>query len=80
MFAASSPMMDFYHHLWFMVCNVFQGGFRGEGDDIVKQAQNSTEGFTIVLAGLKALLEHNTILNLVVDRFPKGTESELNYY
>ena len=51
---------------------ITDSGFRGEGDDIVKQAQNSTEGFTIVLAGLKALLEHNIILNLVVDRFPKG--------
>jgi hypothetical protein len=30
----------------------------------------STEGFTLVLAGLKALLEHNIILNLVPDRFP----------
>jgi hypothetical protein len=25
-----------------------------------------------VLAGLKALLEHNVRLNLVADRFPKG--------
>jgi len=32
----------------------------------------STGGFTIVLAGLKALLEHNIQLNLVADRFPKG--------
>jgi len=61
--------MDFYP-LWFV--SITDSGFRGEGDDIVKQAQNSTEGFTIVLAGLKALLEHNIILNLVVDRFPKG--------
>lgn len=34
--------------------------------------RDSTEGFTLVLAGLKALLEHNIILNLVADRFPKG--------
>jgi hypothetical protein len=27
-----------------------------------------------VLAGLKALLEHNVRLNLVADRFPKGLE------
>jgi len=52
--------------------SITDSGFRGEGDDIVQQAQNSTEGFTIVLAGLKALLEHNIMLNLIVDRFPKG--------
>ena len=45
-------------------------GFSGNGDEIVKQALDSTEGFTLVLAGLKALLEHNVILNLVPDRFP----------
>jgi hypothetical protein len=28
----------------------------------------------LVLAGLKALLEHNVQLNLVPDRFPKGIE------
>jgi hypothetical protein len=31
---------------------------------------SSTEGFTFVLAGLKAFLEHNIILNLVADRHP----------
>ena len=45
-------------------------GFGGNEDEIVKQAISSTEGFTLVLAGLKALLEHNIILNLVSDRFP----------
>jgi hypothetical protein len=28
-------------------------------------------GFTWVLAGLKAYLEHNIMLNLIADRFPK---------
>jgi hypothetical protein len=37
---------------------------------MVKQALDSTEGFALVLSGLKALLEHNVILNLVSDRFP----------
>lgn len=45
-------------------------GFQGDGDDIVKQAIGSTEGFTIVLCGLKALLEHNIVLNLVSDKAP----------
>ncbi len=45
-------------------------GFSGDRDEIIKQVVESTEGFTLVLAGLKALLEHNIILNLVLDRFP----------
>ncbi len=49
-------------------------GFSGDGDEIVDQAIGSTAGFTMVLAGLKALLEHNIILNLVADRFPDGLE------
>lgn len=49
-------------------------GFSGDGDEIVKQAIDSTEGFAFVLAGLKALFEHDIILNLVSDRFPEGLE------
>jgi uncharacterized protein YndB with AHSA1/START domain len=45
-------------------------GFKGNEDDIVKQAIDSTEGFTIVLCALKALLEHNIVLNLVADKAP----------
>jgi hypothetical protein len=47
-------------------------GFSGSSDDIVKQALDSTEGFTLTLCGLKALLEHNVILDLARDRFPDG--------
>ena len=46
-------------------------GFIGNGDEVIEQAISSTEGFTLVLAGAKAFLEHNIILNLVSDRFPK---------
>lgn len=49
-------------------------GFSGNGDELVDQAIGSTGGFTLVLCGLKALLEHNVILHLVADRFPKGLE------
>ncbi len=49
-------------------------GFSGNGDELVNQAMGSTAGFTLVLCGLKAFLEHNIILNLVADRFPKGLE------
>jgi hypothetical protein len=30
------------------------------------------QGFTLMLAGLKALLEHGVRLNLTADRYPKG--------
>lgn len=52
--------------------SVTNAGFRGDADAIVKQAIGATEGFAFVLAGAKALLEHNVILNLVPDRFPDG--------
>jgi len=47
-------------------------GFTGTGDELVKQVTDSTEGFCLVLAGLKALLEHDVVLNLVADRFAKN--------
>jgi uncharacterized protein YndB with AHSA1/START domain len=50
--------------------SITNSGFSGSGDEIVKKALESTEGFAFVLAGLKALLEHNVSLNLVRDRFP----------
>ncbi len=49
-------------------------GFSGNGDELVNQAIGSTGGFTLVLCGLKAFLEHNILLHLVADRFPKGLE------
>jgi len=45
-------------------------GFKGNPNEIVNHVIDSTSGFTIVLCGLKALLEHNIILNLVSDQFP----------
>lgn len=53
---------------------ITESGFTGDGDELVKQVTDSTQGFTLVLAGLKALLEHNIRLNLVADRYPKGIE------
>lgn len=52
--------------------NVSERGFTGTGDELVQQVTDSTGGFSLVLAGLKALLEHDIELNLVIDRFPKG--------
>jgi len=54
--------------------SITEAGFTGDGDELVKQVTDSTQGFTLVLAGLKALLEHNVSLNLVADRYPKGIE------
>lgn len=49
-------------------------GFQGNGDEIVAQALDSKEGFTIVLAGMKALLEHGVSLNLVADKTPDAPD------
>jgi uncharacterized protein YndB with AHSA1/START domain len=54
---------------------ITETGFTGSGDELVEQVTGSTQGFTLVLAGLKALLEHKVQLNLVADRFPKGIEA-----
>jgi uncharacterized protein YndB with AHSA1/START domain len=54
--------------------SITTAGFAGDGDALVKQATDSTQGFSLVLAGLKALLEHDVRLNLVADRYPKGIE------
>jgi len=54
--------------------NITNSGFIGNGDELVREAADSTQGFSLVLAGLKALLEHNVQLNLVADRYPKGVE------
>lgn len=51
---------------------ITNSGFQGGGDEIVAQALDSTEGFTMLLAGLKAFLEHGIVLNLVADKAPDG--------
>jgi len=45
-------------------------GFQGDPDEVVAQALDSTGGFTMVLCGLKAYLEHGIELNLVADKAP----------
>jgi uncharacterized protein YndB with AHSA1/START domain len=47
-----------------------QSGYKGSGDDIVNQAIDSMGGYTMVLCGVKAFLEHNVVLNLVADKAP----------
>lgn len=45
-------------------------GFGGSADEIVAKALDSTGGFSFLLAGLKAFLEHGIEPNLVVDHAP----------
>ena len=52
--------------------SITNSGFQGTGDEVVKAALDSQGGFTWVLAGLKALLEHQIELNAIADAFPKG--------
>jgi uncharacterized protein YndB with AHSA1/START domain len=51
-------------------------GFHGTQDETAVQAIASTEGFTLVLCNLKALLEHTINLRLIADRFPDGIDAE----
>jgi len=55
---------------------VSESGFVGTGDQLVKYVADSTQGFTLMLAGLKALLEHGVRLNLTGDRYPKGVDEQ----
>jgi len=44
--------------------------FQGSKEELVQQVIDSTGGFTLVLAGLKAWLEHHIQLKLIEDKFP----------
>lgn len=52
--------------------SITESGFVGDGDALLRQVADSTQGFSLVLAGLKAFLEHGIELNLVRDRMPAG--------
>jgi uncharacterized protein YndB with AHSA1/START domain len=49
---------------------ITESGFSGDGDEVVQTALNSQGGFTFLLSGLKAFLEHNIELNLSADHAP----------
>ncbi|MDQ8737591.1 SRPBCC family protein [Paenibacillus sp. LHD-38] len=49
---------------------ITNSGFTGNADETVGQAIDAMGGFTIVLCGLKAFLEHGILLNLVFDKAP----------
>jgi uncharacterized protein YndB with AHSA1/START domain len=52
--------------------SITNSGFSGSPQESANLAVGATEGFSFVLAGAKALLEHGVQLNLVPDRFPDG--------
>ncbi len=56
--------------------SITNAGFSGDAEAVAGQAIDAMGGFTMVLAGLKALLEHGIRLNLVADRFPPGLEAQ----
>ncbi len=45
-------------------------GFAGSAAELLAQTTDSKGGFTMVLAGAKAYLEHGIMLQLVPDQFP----------
>lgn len=49
---------------------IINSDFTGNGDEVVNMAIDSMGGYTMVLCGLKAFLEHGIILNLVADKAP----------
>jgi uncharacterized protein YndB with AHSA1/START domain len=53
---------------------VTETGISGDGDEIVAHVAGSTGGFTTVLCALKALLEHDIALTVILDHHPKGLE------
>lgn len=54
---------------------IVNSGFAGDGDEVVHQALDAVGGFSFVLAGVKALLEHGVKLNLVGDHAPDAQVS-----
>lgn len=50
---------------------ITESGYRATGDELLQIIKDSTSGFTTVLDGMKAYLEHGINLNLIADKFPK---------
>ncbi len=50
---------------------VKEWGYGKSGDELLEVIKGSTAGFTTVLDGLKAYLEHGINLNLIADKSPQ---------
>ena len=48
-----------------------ENGYDKTGIELLDTVKDATGGFTTVLDGLKAFLEHGINLNLIADKFPK---------
>jgi uncharacterized protein YndB with AHSA1/START domain len=55
---------------------ISESGFSGNGDEVVKKAIGSQGGFTFLLSGAKAFLEHNILLNLSADHCPDDCKKD----
>ena len=55
---------------------ITNAGFQGTEEQVVAKALDSMGGFSLVLAGLKAWLEHGIALDLVADRDPEHHVSQ----
>jgi uncharacterized protein YndB with AHSA1/START domain len=55
---------------------ITEQGFTGTIDDVVRYVSDSTQGFTWMLAGLKAFLEHGLHLNLTADAHPRDVVAD----
>ena len=51
-------------------------GFTQTGAELIEIIKDNTGGFTTVLDGLKAFLEHGLKLNLIADKFPQYHNSK----
>jgi hypothetical protein len=54
---------------------VTESGFTGTGDQLVRYVADSTSGFTFLVSALKALLEHDIALALVLDAHPADLDA-----
>lgn len=54
--------------------SITSSGFTGDDDQVVSQAVDSMGGFSLLLAGCKAFLEHGIMLNLVADHNPDANK------
>lgn len=54
---------------------ITEAGYSGDADQVVTRALGSMGAFTMVLSAVKALLEHDIVLTVVADRFPKDLEA-----
>jgi uncharacterized protein YndB with AHSA1/START domain len=52
--------------------SVKEYGYTETGEQLLAIIRDSTGGFTTVLDGMKAFLEHGINLNLIADKFPTG--------